>query len=73
MKRKATTKPMITPVVTGRSHQVTARLPLDLYERLVAHQERRQAALPALTYGLTDALRELLLDALDRAEKGRKR
>ena len=71
MKRRA--KPTITAVVTGRSHQVTARLPLELYERLLAFQERRQGELPALGYGLTDAMRELLLDALDRAEKPRKR
>ncbi len=70
---KPRSKATITLVVTGRSHQVTARLPLDLYERLLAYQERRQTDLPALAYALTDAMRELLLDALERAEKGRKR
>ncbi len=73
MKTRRKARAAMTPVITGRSHQVTARLPLELYERLVAYQEQRQAALPALAYGLTDAMRELLMDALERAEKGRKR
>lgn len=70
-RRKANT--LTTAVVTGRSHQVTARLPLGLYERLLAYQGVRQAELPALSYGVTDALRELLEDALGRVEKPRKR
>ena len=73
MKPRRKAKTPTTAVVTGRSHQVTARLPLGLYERLLAYQEQRQTELSALSYGVTDALRELLEDALGRAEKGRKR
>ena len=51
MKPRRKAKVVTTPVITGRSHQVTARLPLELYERLLAYQEQRQAALPALAYG----------------------
>jgi hypothetical protein len=44
------------------------RLPADLIKRLDKYAERMQAKQPGLQVTRADALRVLLIDALDRAE-----
>lgn len=57
----------------GETAPVAFRLDAALLKRLDAHAERMREAMPGLTISRTDALRTLLLKALDAEEKRGKR
>lgn len=48
--------------------QIAVRLPVDLLDRLEAHASRMKAGAPGVGVTRADAIRALLLDALDRVE-----
>ncbi len=54
---------------SGETRQLAIRLPLDMIERLERHAERLAASYPgSLGLTLSDAVRALLAEGLDRAE-----
>lgn len=56
----------------GNTPIVAVRLSAEIQDRLRAHAERLSKRTPGVPFTITDAIRSLLVDGLDKAE-GRKR
>lgn len=66
-------RPVKAKASEGGTPVVAFRLDAELLERLQAHAERMSKAMPGVEFSRTDAVRALLLKALDAEERGPKR
>jgi hypothetical protein len=48
-------------------------LSTKIQDRLRAHAERMSKAMPGVTFTVADAIRTILVDGLDKAERGSRR